>query len=502
MGGVGGGGACRRGVWSVVVHQVVSIREREKESGARSRTCCANAASASRIAAAAEFLLVVAIAVRAVRSVAAASSLIVFERLLRVAQQSQQEWWHWTGWAQAPTPPLPPCTRAMARPREPTLPGATLAGWAASTLLNVAYVTASPPTRPWVPVPTPSPLACLLAVHATPTHPTMTINTDRALGAVLGSAAGDALGASYEFKPAVLPPKPIEWRAGGPWERGEWTDDTAMAIPLLDELAAGADLRTDASLGRVVLRWLGWSKGAKDVGIQTRRVFGALERQLDRQGIGAAAADSENTDTGHVARLCKVAAGQIHDVTGRSGGNGSLMRTGPVALGYLGTEGSAGAAATAAAARAQSDLTHFDADTGDACVLWSLAIRHAILTGEIDLYGQLSALPADRAELWRGRIKDAEGLEPHQIKNNGWVVAAFQAAWSAIVRGNSLVDVLERAVRAGDDTDTVAAIAGSLAGAKYGASALPKLWTDELHGWPSERAADLEAKVLLVVRKE
>ncbi|WOO82097.1 ADP-ribosyl-[dinitrogen reductase] glycohydrolase [Vanrija pseudolonga] len=331
----------------------------------------------------------------------------------------------------------------------------------------------------------------------------MTINTDRALGAVLGSAAGDALGASYEFQPAVLPPTPIAWRAGGagPWERGEWTDDTAMAIPLLDELAAGADLRTDAALGRVVLRWLDWSKGAKDVGIQTRRVFGALERQLERQSFGAGA-DDTTADTAHVARLCKVAAGQIHDVTGRSGGNGSLMRTGPVALGYLGDEGSGGAEATAAAARAQSDLTHFDADTGDACVLWSLAIRHAILTGEIDLYAQLSALPADRAEIWRGRIKDAEGLEPHQIKNNGWVAAAFQAAWSAIVRGSSLVDVLERAVRAGDDTDTVAAIAGSLAGAKYGASALPKLWTDELHGWPSERAADLEAKVLLVVRRE
>ncbi|TXT13031.1 hypothetical protein VHUM_01432 [Vanrija humicola] len=317
----------------------------------------------------------------------------------------------------------------------------------------------------------------------------MPINTDRALGAVLGSAAGDALGASYEFQPAVLPPTPIVWRAGNPWQRGEWTDDTAMAVPLLDELAAGADIRTDEALGRVVRRWLGWARGAKDVGIQTRRVFAVLERELE-QHTGA-------HDDAHVARLCKTAAAQVHDVTGRSGGNGSLMRTGPVALGYLHDAG-----AVAAAARAQSDLTHFDEDTGDACVLWSLAIRHAVLTGEIDLVGQLGALAPDRAEIWRARIAEAEGREPHEIKNNGWVVAALQAAWSAIVRGTSLVDVLERAVRAGDDTDTVAAIAGSLAGAKYGASGLPKLWFDELHGWPGEHAVDLETKVLLVVGRE
>ncbi|KAL1412627.1 hypothetical protein Q8F55_000374 [Vanrija albida] len=319
----------------------------------------------------------------------------------------------------------------------------------------------------------------------------MTSRTDRALGAVLGSAAGDALGAAYEFKPAVLPPTPIEWKAGGPWERGEWTDDTAMAIPLLDELAAGGDLRTDAALGRVVTRWLGWAHGAKDVGIQTRKVFGALERQLGRLA-GLDAAD----DPGHVARLCRAAAAQVHDVTGRSGGNGSLMRTGPVALGYLGDRD-----AVAAAARAQSDLTHHDADAGDACVLWSLAIAHAVDTGEIDLVGQLGALPEARAEVWRERIAEAEGLQPHEIKNNGWVVAALQAAWSAIHHGDSLVDVLERAVRAGDDTDTVAAIAGSLAGAKYGASALPRVWVDELHGWPRERATDLETKVLLVGRR-
>ena len=55
------------------------------------------------------------------------------------------------------------------------------------------------------------------------------------------------------------------------------------------------------------------------------------------------------------------------------------MRTAPVALAYLDDE-----AALVEAARAVSELTHYDPEAGDACVLWCLAIRHAILTGELD----------------------------------------------------------------------------------------------------------------------
>lgn len=47
------------------------------------------------------------------------------------------------------------------------------------------------------------------------------------------------------------------------------------------------------------------------------------------------------------------------------------------------------------------------------------------------------------------------------------------------------------AVRAGNDTDTVAAIAGALLGARYGASAVPAGWRAQVHGWPGLRADDL-----------
>jgi len=75
------------------------------------------------------------------------------------------------------------------------------------------------------------------------------------------------------------------------------------------------------------------------------------------------------------------------------------------------------------------------------------------------------------------------------------VVAALQAAWSAICHpagdGSPIVASLTAAVHAGDDTDTVAAIAGALLGARWGASALPEEWVAQVHGWPGLRAVDL-----------
>lgn len=294
-------------------------------------------------------------------------------------------------------------------------------------------------------------------------------------GVVLGSAAGDALGAPYEFQPPLPDEAPVEFRAGGPWERGEWTDDTAMSVPVLEALAAGRDLGEDETLGGIVRRWIDWSHGSKDVGIQTREVLAITEASTTGQ--------SSNTE---VAVACRAAARRVHERTGRSAGNGSLMRTGPVALGCLDDPD-----ALVRAARAVSDLTHFEQDAVDACVLWSLAIRQAVLTGEHDLHGQVEALPPDRRTLWLDRIAQSERLQPHQFPHNGWVVAALQAAWSAIVHGDGLQDTLERAVRSGYDTDTVAAIAGSLAGARYGASGVPEEWQQALHGWPALTGADL-----------
>ena len=168
------------------------------------------------------------------------------------------------------------------------------------------------------------------------------------------------------------------------------------------------------------------------------------------------------------------------------------------------------------AARSVSELTHCDPEAGDACVLWCLAIRHAILTGELDARIGLHHIDADRREKWASRLDVAEASQPSDFTNNGWVVEALQGAWSAITttpipqddpasgvfRADHLRLALDAAVRGGYDTDTVAAIAGGLLGAVYGASAVPAEWRRVLHGWPGSGTRDLVALATRIVKAD
>jgi protein-tyrosine phosphatase len=202
---------------------------------------------------------------------------------------------------------------------------------------------------------------------------------------------------------------------------------------------------------------------------------------------------------------------RLHNLTGRTAGNGSLMRTAPLALAYLDDE-----AALVEAARSVSELTHYDPEAGDACVLCCLAIRHAVLTGVLDARIGLQHIDAERSEKWASRLDVAEKSHPADFKNNGWVVEALQGAWSAIkttpvpqddpatgvFRADHLRLALDAAVRGGYDTDTVAAIAGGLLGAAYGASAVPAEWRRVLHGWPGLKARDLIALASRIVKED
>ena len=193
------------------------------------------------------------------------------------------------------------------------------------------------------------------------------------------------------------------------WEPGEWTDDTSMAIAIAEVAATGADLREEEALDALVRRWHEWSQEANDVGVQTRSVLS----RAGRHGISAQTARTESA--------------ALHEITGRTAGNGSLMRTAPVALAYLDDE-----QGLVEAARAVSELTHYDPEAGDACVLWCAAIRRAILTGLLDVRIGLQHIDAERRDLWATRLDVAETSQPSDFTNNGWVVEALQGAWSAI----------------------------------------------------------------------
>jgi hypothetical protein len=170
------------------------------------------------------------------------------------------------------------------------------------------------------------------------------------------------------------------------------------------------------------------------------------------------------------------------------------MRTAPVASAYLGD-----AAGCVDAALKVSALTHDDQRAGEACQIWSAAIRHAILYGNFGGVRQyLRNAEAEVAEYWGPLLDQAEGGQPSDFSKNGWVVHALQTAWWAINHvpaddATHLQAALESAVRAGGDTDTTAAIAGGLLGARWGVSAVPAKWRRKLHGWPGLNAKALVA---------
>src|SRR6476469_7265326 len=167
---------------------------------------------------------------------------------------------------------------------------------------------------------------------------------------MLGLAVGDALGAALEWDH----PEQIVARYGGPlrdrvasrtWSLGEWTDDTAMALKLAESMAERGVYDEDD----VLARYLVWARSSpKDIGAT---VSHALARARTPDAARAAAADYHTRSGGH------------------SAGNGSLMRTAPIAIRYRGDPG-----AIERISRLDSSLTHHDELAGDACALFNLTV--------------------------------------------------------------------------------------------------------------------------------
>lgn len=307
--------------------------------------------------------------------------------------------------------------------------------------------------------------------------PTRSELVDRAAGVLLGEACGDALGVPYEMAAPPVGEAVMKGGGLGPYDPGEWSDDTQMTLCVAQVASRGVDLTSPPGLDAVAEAFVAWlSGGATDVGTQTRTV---LSEAAGRSGR------THERLTG--------ASDALHARTGLTAGNGALMRTSIVGIAAVDDRRK-----TAAAARAVARLTHADPLAADSSVLWSEAIRVAVTQGRLDLAAGLDLVSTSNMERWSDWIEEATAADPGAFRENGFTVTALQAAWAAITstdRGDGSAMHLQRglqaAVRAGHDTDTVAAIAGSLLGARYGSSAVPTQWRRMVHGWPGYRAHDL-----------
>lgn len=304
---------------------------------------------------------------------------------------------------------------------------------------------------------------------------TVIFDPDRAAGVLLGQACGDALGVPYEFGPALPASFEPVMAGGGPFDfaPGEYSDDTSMAVCIAEVSSTGADLTSEAALDEIAARFVEWAADSKDVGSQTRSVFAdaaALSGSIGRRIVDASRAHA----AAHPGRV----------------GNGALMRTAIVGLTRVDDRD-----ATAHAATAVAELTHADPLGIESCIIWSEAVRIAVTGGELDLLSGLDLIPAASRDRWAQWIAEATDVDPRTFAQNGFTVWALQAAWAAITwtprSREHFAEATKNAVRAGDDTDTVAAIAGGLLGARWGQSNIPPTWAESVHGYGGHQAPGL-----------
>jgi ADP-ribosylglycohydrolase len=298
------------------------------------------------------------------------------------------------------------------------------------------------------------------------------MRTDRITGALLGLACGDALGAPAEFmSQAQLQShwgELTEMAGGGMWAPGEWTDDTGMTLCVAEGILACPDDPVEET-GR---RFLDWSRTAKDIGGTVRAALSAYRGDWAAAGRGTPQA-----------------------LAGQAAGNGSLMRTLPVALAY-------GDQQTMLRTSARlSAMTHWDPQAEVCCALYCLWVQ--ALLNEMPLHDawdvaweaarattELGPLAPDipgpaplPAGFWE-RLAAVESKSYDQLQPSGYagyVAECLEAAAWCCLNAASLEEAIVLAVNLAGEADTIAAVAGGIAGAAWGHGALPRRWREVLH---------------------
>ncbi len=292
----------------------------------------------------------------------------------------------------------------------------------------------------------------------------MTI-ADRGRGALLGLAVGDALGGPVEFmsREDIVHKRgrPVREMIGGGWlnlQPGETTDDTAMARALAESLAARAGFDAD-DVARRYLAWLG--TGPKDVGNITRLALKGWQAGLT---------------------LPNAALGAHRQLGGKSAGNGTIMRCAPLALRYIYDE-----RRLLDASRDDALITHFDAEATTGSMALNLLIYH--LCRDVP--------PAEAVKVVAERLQrepkaaltvptllsaSTPNVDSRRLATTGYVLDTLRIVVWALLAHETFEDCVAAAVNCGGDADTQGAVAGALAGARWGYRAIPARWLAPLHG--------------------
>lgn len=294
----------------------------------------------------------------------------------------------------------------------------------------------------------------------------MNLSTEQITAVMLGHAVGDALGVPVEFcereELAEEPVTDMEGYGTYPYPAGSWSDDTSMSLAALDSLAEG-----QLDFDDIMVKFGEWYYHDR---------YTPTGEMFDVGNTCSYAIDSYFVSHKSVEE-CGL-AGECFN------GNGSIMRIHPFVLyayakqmpvdAWLDVIGQASA------------LTHAHDRSKVGCLIYAFVLMDLLDQGRGGIEDGLKKARQNLntcAEFSRyDRIfqKDFATLPCDEIKSSGYVVDTLEAALWCLLTTDNYRDCVLKAVNLGDDTDTVAAVAGGLAGALYGYDAIPSEWLDTL----------------------
>jgi len=302
----------------------------------------------------------------------------------------------------------------------------------------------------------------------------MTENTNIWLNGIMGVVVGDALGCPVQFESREeVARHPVTGMRGyGTFNlpEGSWTDDSSLTIALLESIRRAGKIDLDDIMGNF-MKWLYDGEftpygQSYDIGRGTMQAINRYRKNRKAKKCGG---DEEWNN-----------------------GNGSLMRIMPACLycTVMETSGMYSDRDAIESIHSVGSLTHAHIRSNIACGLYFFMVKR-ILLGDGSLqermqeglsqgYAFYESYLADKENLhYYDRLKaldDFKSLPADKIKSTGYVVDALEAAVWSLITTDSFDQTLLKAVNLGDDTDTVGAIAGGLAGLYYGYDSIPEEW--------------------------
>ena len=286
--------------------------------------------------------------------------------------------------------------------------------------------------------------------------PVGVVDEDRARGVLLGLAVGNLLGLPVEgaSRSSIRRSYPDGVSEINAKERDRpMDDDLAQAVELAEALAHDPD-----PIGGFADRLVQWrSDNGRGIGIMTSTVIDYLEVGLGAPGAAQAFWREHGSP--------------------ETQPNGALMRCAPVALRHALDPGKLIEQTAATCA-----VTHFAPGAQWSCIVVNAAIAMLLRGQSVSREDLTFAAAQDGApaELiaWTLAIPDAIEERIAEERVSGHTYLCMQAALWGLDADATLEEALIRIVSAGGDTDTNAAVAGAVLGARYGASAIPERWLE------------------------